>query len=269
MALWLLIGNAPLAGLARPLADAPDPAQAAALPATPNATATPTITPTPLPDKVLLATVPHGRQLQNLSCESRSAVDLAAFWGVKIGEKAFFNALPKSDNPHKGFVGKVSAPPGSLPPLGYGVYAEPVAATLRRFGLDAQARYRLGLEGLHAELAAGRPVIVWIAYELWNHPTQTWASRDGEISDIIPYEHTVVVVGYQAAPDAELPKTPVRGGVFVADPWDGQVKFYAADAFVTSWSRFDQMAVTVRGGRPFARATGPARGRWPRPHLPE
>jgi uncharacterized protein YvpB len=244
------------------LADAAEPALAADPTATPAASATPIVTPTPLPDKVLIPAVPHERQLYNLSCESRSAVDLAAFWGVKIGERAFFGALPKSDNPHKGFVGKVTAPPGSLPPLGYGVYAEPVAATLQRFGLNAQAHYRLGLDGLRAELAAGRPVLVWITYELRSYPTQTWVSRDGDTSDIVPYEHTAVVVGYQSAPAADQ-------GVYLADPWDGQVKFYSYAAFDASWSRFNQMAVTVRGRLPFARATESAPGWWQRPHLPE
>jgi len=274
--LLLLMGHAPRVGLAQrlvgnpmhPLTIPPVQEVAPADHGTPSPVAsarlatTPTATPTPLPDKVLITAVPHGRQLQNLSCESRSAVDLAAFWGVKIGEKAFFNALPKSDNPHKGFVGKVTAPPGSLPPLGYGVYAEPVAATLQRFGLDARPRYRLGLDGLRAELAAGRPVLVWITYELRFYPTQTWVSRDGDTSAIVPYEHTGVVIGYQSAPATDQ-------GVFVTDPWDGQIKFYPYDAFEASWSRFDQMAVTVRGRLPFARATVSAEGRWLRHYEPE
>jgi hypothetical protein len=53
---------------------------------------------------------------------------LAAYWGVFIGEAEFVRALPRSDNPHKGFVGDVNAAAGSLPPLGYGVYAGPIAA---------------------------------------------------------------------------------------------------------------------------------------------
>ena len=50
--------------------------------------------------------VGHG-QTYPLSCESRSAADLANYWGVQVGEVQFFNALPKSDNPDKGFVGSV------------------------------------------------------------------------------------------------------------------------------------------------------------------
>jgi uncharacterized protein YvpB len=182
--------------------------------------------------------VPVNRQQHNLSCESRSAVDLAAFWGLEIEEDAFLSALPRSDNPYKGFVGNVDAAPGSLPPVGYGVYAEPIAATLRRFGLAAQTRYRLGIEGLRAELAAGRPVLVWATYSLREEPARVWTSADGEVSDIIPWEHTFVAIGYDA------------NGVYLVDPWDQKIQHYTYDAFGASWSRFRQMAVTMQGHLP-------------------
>jgi hypothetical protein len=54
-------------------------------------------------------------------------------------------------------LGDADMPPGSMPPDGYGVYAEPVAAVLRDYGLDARAVYDLGLERLKSELLAGRP----------------------------------------------------------------------------------------------------------------
>ena len=55
-------------------------------------------------------------QEHNLSCESRSATDLAAFWGVTFTEDDFFHRLSKSDNPHRGFLGDVDMPAGSMPP---------------------------------------------------------------------------------------------------------------------------------------------------------
>ena len=93
-----------------------------------------------LPPSAFVEGVVGHPQEHNLSCESRSATDLAAFWGVTFTEDDFFRRLPKSDNPQRGFLGDVDLPPGSMPPVGYGVYAGPIAANLRSFGLDAQAR---------------------------------------------------------------------------------------------------------------------------------
>lgn len=198
-------------------------------------TPTPAIGASVAPTRTLIAAVPHAAQSFNLSCESRSAVDVAAFWNVTIGETEFLAALPRSDNPHKGFVGDVNASPGSLPPTGYGVYAEPVAATLRRFGLYAHARSRLGIQGLQAELAAGRPVIVWATYGLQDYAVQDWVSADNVTSRIVPYEHTFIAVGY----DAE--------GVYLIDAYDAVLKHYLYAAFEASWSKFEQMAVVVNG----------------------
>ncbi|MDH5506224.1 MAG: hypothetical protein OEZ02_03265, partial [Anaerolineae bacterium] len=41
-------------------------------------------------------------QAYGLSCESRSAADVAAFWGVPVSETQFLNKLPRSDNPEVG-----------------------------------------------------------------------------------------------------------------------------------------------------------------------
>ena len=74
-------------------------------------------------------------QRHSLSCESRSACDLLAAYGMVIDEDEFFRGLPRSDNPDIGFVGDPDGPGGSLPPDGYGVHAGPVAARLREYGL--------------------------------------------------------------------------------------------------------------------------------------
>jgi uncharacterized protein YvpB len=174
-------------------------------------------------------------QTYNLSCESRSAADLAAFWGVTVDELEFLAALGQSDNPHKGFVGDATFPPGSLPPYGYGVYAEPVAATLRVFGLDAQPVYFLGLEGLRAELLAGRPVLVWATYGLEPYEPIEWTSSDGAVSTVVPFMHTFVVTGFDDA------------GLFLLDAYDATVRHYSSEAFLSAWRLFDQMAVTATG----------------------
>ncbi|NIV32684.1 MAG: hypothetical protein GWN58_25530, partial [Anaerolineae bacterium] len=50
------------------------------------------------PSAVVEGLVGHPQE-HNLSCESRSATDLAAFWEVVFAEDDFFRRLPKSDNP--------------------------------------------------------------------------------------------------------------------------------------------------------------------------
>lgn len=174
-------------------------------------------------------------QDHNLSCESRSATDLAAWWGTTFTEDDFFRRLPKSDNPQRGFLGDVDLPAGSMPPVGYGVYAGPVAATLRSFGLDARARREWSLDSLKAELAAGRPVIVWATYDMQQPGVETWVSSDGVISVVVRWQHTFIAVGYD------------EGGVYLVDAYDGETKHFFYEAFVPAWEQLGRIAVTVSG----------------------
>jgi len=181
---------------------------------------------------------PQGR---NLSCESRSATDVAGFWGVGFEEDVFFRRLPKSDNPQRGFVGDVDGPAGSMPPVGYGVYAGPIAATLRSFGLEAEARRGWSLEGLKGELAAGRPVIVWATYDMRLGDVERWVSWDGESSAVVQWQHTFIAVAYD------------EGGLTLVDAYDGVAKYFSFGAFTPAWDQLGRLAVTVEG-----------RGRWGR-----
>lgn len=188
-----------------------------------------------LPPAAMIDDVVGRPQQRNLSCESRSAVDLAAYWGTDIAEDAFFRRLPKSDDPHRGFVGDVDMPAGSMPPAGYGVYAEPIAASLRSFGLGAEAHRGIGLKTLKEQLAAQRPVIVWATYDMQLPGAEIWISSDGVQSTVVRWQHTFVAVGY----DAE--------GLHLIDAFDGVLKYYAYEAFVPAWDQLGQMAVTVAG----------------------
>jgi uncharacterized protein YvpB len=197
----------------------------------PTATVPP---PTPTPSSAWAPVI--GRpQTFNMSCESRSAADLAAFWGVPVSEAEILTALGTSDNPHEGFVGDVGAAPGSLPPYGYGVYAEPIAWALRAAGLDARPVYDLGLAGLQGELLAGRPVLIWATYAMEIQEPVEWTSSDGRVSTVVPYMHTFIVTGY----DEE--------GLSVVDAYDGTLQRYSFDDVVRVWNLFDQMAVLVNG----------------------
>jgi uncharacterized protein YvpB len=205
--------------------------------ATPTPSPTPPPTPVPTPSSAWVPVVGHP-QTYNLSCESRSAADLAGYWGVALDESVFLAALGTSDNPHDGFVGDAQLLPGSLPPYGYGVYAEPVAATLRAYGLDAHPGYNMGLDGLRSELLAGRPVLIWATYGMEPYAPVEWTSNDGQVSTVVPFMHTFLVTGYD------------EQGVFVLDAYDASVQLYPFETFLPVWDLFDQMAVTVSGPLP-------------------
>jgi uncharacterized protein YvpB len=166
-----------------------------------------------------------------ISCESRSAADWAAFWGVSIGETEFLRALPSSDDPEVGFVGNPNDPWGRIPPLGYGVHAEPVAETLRDFGLKAEAHKDLSWDDLREEIGAGRPVIVWVIGGMWAGTPVDYEAEDGNTIRVAAFEHTMILTGYSSS------------SVQVVDAYTGQYQYYSLSAFLKSWAVLGNMAV--------------------------
>ncbi len=180
-----------------------------------------------------------------LSCESRSAVDWAAYFGVKIKERKFLNSLSRSDNPEVGFVGQPNGVWGNIPPASYGVHAWPVASLLREFGLAAQARSGMAWEELQAEIAAGRPVIVWVIGAMWPGSRSKYNASDGQTVSVARFEHTMILVAY-------TPKT-----VKVVDAANGQTDTYSRSAFLKSWGTLGRMAVVMAEPEP-VKFTDPA-----------
>jgi LysM repeat protein/uncharacterized protein YvpB len=170
-------------------------------------------------------------QSYNLSCESRSAADWAGFWGVRISEREFLSRLPRSDDPNLGFVGNPNDPWGAVPPYSYGVHADPVAALLQEYGLPAAARHGMEWEALRAEIAAGRPVIVWVISEMWAGRPLSFTTRAGETVTVAHFEHTMVLTGYTEA------------SVTLLDAYSGLSKSYSLNAFLRSWAVLGSMAV--------------------------
>lgn len=176
-----------------------------------------------------------------LDCESRSAVDWANYFGVAINEFTFFNGLPDSDNPDLGFVGSVYGKWGQLPPQPYGVHAEPIAKRLRKFGLPAAAHRPLRWDELKAEIAAKRPVIVWILgsgayspdydYVVSGIPVY-YLPGEGELTVVSRFEHTVIVTGY-----SKTDVTYLNGG---------RIETKSVKQFLESWSALGNMAVTYQ-----------------------
>jgi len=159
-------------------------------------------------------------------------VDWAKYFGYSIGEISFFNNLPRSANPDKGFVGNVYGNWGNIPPNDYGVHAEPVAALLRQYGLNAYAHQRLSWLELKAEIAAGKPVIVWIAGSVVNGMPVYYTPPDGLHTVVARYEHTVVVTGY------------TQNNVYYLN---GDTIYSKSTAqFLDSWSALGNMAITTQ-----------------------
>jgi uncharacterized protein YvpB len=181
-----------------------------------------------LPLQVRLA-VARQRQNHNLSCESSAASMVAQYWGIDLNEAQVLTMLPLNANPHRGFRGNVDGPPGGIED--YGVYAGPILDILNQQGLQARL-VAGGLDGIKAALAQGNPVIAWVTYNcLPSTPIER--NVEGQTVTLVPYQHVVVVTGYNAQ------------GVWANDPWDGQEDFYATADFERAMSYFDDMAVVV------------------------
>jgi uncharacterized protein YvpB len=149
-----------------------------------------------LPDEASVNGVHGYPQTLSLSCESRSAVDWARFFGREIGELEFLGGLPRSDNPEVGFVGNPNGWPGQIPPGPYGVHAAPVAALLRAYGIPAIDERGFRWDEVRGEIASGQPVIVWVIGSVLPGVGVPYTASDGQTVIVAPMEHTVIVVAY-------------------------------------------------------------------------
>lgn len=188
-----------------------------------------------LPESAYISGFTGHKQFHNLSCESTSAADLAAFWGIDASENDVLLSLPISEDPNLGFVGFYNGVWGYIPPSSYGVHAAPIAKSLVDLGLDAKDRYGMTSDELRAEIAAGRPVIVWIIGAMWNGVANRIELSTGDEVVVAPYEHTMMITGY----DKDL--------VQAFDPAHGAFRNFYWSAFESSWSVLGNMAVTAAG----------------------
>ena len=194
--------------------------------------ATPAPPPPPgLPDRARVTGAVSSMQSLPLDCESRVAVDYASFFKVYIRELDFYNHLPHSDNPDRGFVGDVNGLWGQIPPNPYGVHAEPVAALLRQYGVSAYAHRKMSWETLQSEIAAGKPVFVWDVGSVDNGFPTYYTPGDGNTTVVANYQHVVQVIGY------DVPANQVN----IID--NGSAYTVTIASFLRSWSALDNMAI--------------------------
>jgi len=203
----------------------------------PSPTSQPTLSPSPIPTVKIPASarieaIRGFPQTLNLSCESRSAVDWAGFFGVSINELEFLSQLPQSDDPNKGFVGNPNGPGGLIPPNPYGVHAAPVAALLRAYGLPAEDIAGLTIDQIKTEIAAGRPVIVWVIFGTMPGSALQYTTQAGEVVSVAPNEHTAIIIGYDPQGVALL---------------DGAAIYWRSwDTFLQSFMVLGNMAIIYR-----------------------
>jgi uncharacterized protein YvpB len=211
-----------------------------------------------LPDAAYISGVVGHAQSYTLSCESRSAVDWAAFWGVPISEWEFLSGLPITDNPDTGFVGAYNGLWGGIPPASYGVHARPVAALLRQYELQAKARRGLSWNDLRTEIAAGRPVIVWIIGQMWSGTPIEYTTSANHKVTVARFEHTMIITGYDS------------NYVYVVDAYSGTNLAFYTHTFLDSWSVLGNMAITGQGPEsPPTPTRSPAKPVSPKGHNPQ
>ncbi len=176
----------------------------------------------------------HAQQ-HTLSCEARSSVDLAAFWGITFTEEEFMDRIPISDNPDKGFVGSLDGSWGFIPPRSYGVHAAPVVKALKKLGLRARNETGMSQDDLKREIAAGKPVIVWVIGQVWRGEGLIYTTESGEDITVAHYEHTMIMTGYSSE------------SVELVDAFTGSYLYYSWTAFLKSWGVLGNMSVVVDG----------------------
>jgi uncharacterized protein YvpB len=210
--------------------------QLATVSAQPTSTAVPTpaysdaVTVLTKPPLALILDAPVYQQAHSLSCESSAAAMAANYYGVGVNEETIIAALPKHDNPHLGFRGDIDGPYGGTED--YGVYAEPIRQILAQLGLQVE-HLTGGIEEIKAEIRRGHVVIAWITYNLQVETPQQVTTSDGQIVTLVPYQHVVLVTGYNAS------------GLWVNDPYSGTQAFYLEAEFRRSFGYLGNMALIV------------------------
>ncbi len=198
----------------------------------------------PLAQERVYLDVPIVKQSRNLSCESASACSLMRYMGYSCGgDMDVFNALPQSyDNPHRGFVGSVDSPAGSLPPglgqgNGYGIYVEALSYGLRNLGVASHYTYWASLDTLRGLIAQGVPTMVMATHGLGAYGQQpitfTPTDGDGGPVTVIRYQHSYVLIGYDA------------GGFWAIDPWSASIDYFSNARLEADWEKLGRQALWV------------------------
>lgn len=182
--------------------------------------------------------IPLISQTKNLNCESATVAMILRYYQKESDIDAIQASLPLDPNPYKGFRGNVDGPIWGFDD--YGVYAEPIAEVLTKFGVPAKAYKNISEDFLKQKVLKGKPAIIWMNISNPNPVIKT-VDIEGEKVKLISGQHVVVVSGYE------------NGTWILNDPWrttekDGTRKgqtLYVDDLDSIMWDDFDHMAVIV------------------------
>ena len=210
----------------------PSPSHNPTLTTAPSSTSTQIISPTPsFPDEHYITGVQSRQQYFTLGCEASAAVDVAAYFGIKINEFEFQHNLPLSDNPDLGFVGNVDSPWGQVPPYAYGVHAGPVAKLLSSYGLPAKGVKNFTIEELKKQIAQDHPVIAWVIGNCEGGVPYVYTDQEGNSTTVAAYEHVIIVTGY----NKETIRYMTNGNIYEAP----------TDVFTNSWGVLNNMVLIL------------------------
>lgn len=177
---------------------------------------------------IVLGGFPTLRQQHNLTCES-SVVSMATR-GL-ISETQLMRTMPRSANPNLGFRGNPNGFQGTSL-VDYGVYAGPLHRALLQFGYRSDLLLYAHDADLRTYIQKGWPVAVWVTYQL-KKAAPRLAQNLGVQFFLVPHEHAVLVVGYDATT------------VIANDPWTGAAVRYFWRDFNRAWGYFGNMGLAV------------------------
>lgn len=166
---------------------------------------------------------PNIRQDKPLDCESASLQIGLAVAGYNVGQDAIFNSLPHDGraavisggaaqywgNPYTAFVGNVYGAEGNF--TGYGVYSQPIVDAATAAGAWAESRSGWTVAAIEAQIRQGDAVMVWLNANYTATSVRYWTAWDGASIPYTTYEHTVVVIGFDAGSQT-ITAIDVRGG---------------------------------------------------------
>ncbi len=171
------------------------------------------------------------QQQRPLSCEFAATTIAATMGGWEISEWSFDNVVPLNENPHLGYRGNIWGEWGNT--TDYGIYPEPLHAALSGWGIPSEVLYARGdADVLRHELAAGRPVVVWLAMR---GPVNSFdvQAADGSVYQLTQYMHVMTAYGFD------------ERGVYLTDPGTAIWQFFEWSQFMDMWNVMDGMALSV------------------------
>ncbi|MCD4673069.1 MAG: C39 family peptidase, partial [Anaerolineaceae bacterium] len=102
---------------------------------------------------------------------------------------------------------------------------------LRNHGLNAIAVHYFPFEDLQRQIASGNPAIVWVIGHVWAGTPVQYTDSQGRTTTVARYEHTVMVIGYNATSVTIL---------------DGDTVYQRSlSSFFDSWGVLNNMAVIL------------------------